>query len=276
MQPEQDRNATTTRTRQVLLATRKAQPIEIEGLNVLLEPLNVYFSQHIAHEEWQRFNFCLRQLLSSIDTLYLVLLPVLTGCTIPLVEHVPGSEHLRQRQQIWVSLRTITRLLEQTEPLCQLLNALTYGMLEALDDHTNLQSSEEQSAGGNKETRQLPPFQQEAWEQGYSALQERLDSWQQQQDTFRISTPQLADLAVDIPDLAHINSAFDLLLDQACSLFGEILPDFRFVTIDSNEGVAILLLDMMQKVDALLWQLDMLLEPLHSLMKAYAPGVRIH
>jgi hypothetical protein len=81
---------------------------------------------------------------------------------------------------------------------------------------------------------------------------------------------QFADFIDDIPGLLQVDSAFNLLLDHSCSLFGSILPKFHTDSRDNDEVIATLLLDMTQKIDLLLWQIDILLEVLHPLEKLYA------
>jgi hypothetical protein len=87
---------------------------------------------------------------------------------------------------------------------------------------------------------------------------------------------QFADFIDDIPGLLQVDSAFSLLLDHSCSIFGNILPKFHSSRGDSDEVIATLLLDMMQKIDLLLWQIDILLEVLHPLEKVYAITVGMY
>jgi hypothetical protein len=253
----------------------KYQFSDIEGLTTLFEPLQVCLGWRTL-EEWESFKFCLCQFLNNIDMLYRVMLPELAAYTTQEVEQTSKSAMLRECQYIWTCLRAIVRLLEQTEPFCQLINSFAYRMLEVLDGGSDMEAEQEASGrDGNVHRRRLASSQEE-WEHGYTVLLELLNAWQRYQDRCQIFIVQFVDLIDDIPGLVQVDSAFTLLLDHSCSIFGDILPDFHSSSRDSDETIATLLLDMMQKVDLLLWQIDILLEVLHPLVKLYAITVGMY
>ena len=269
MQPEDEKRDVTDEARSILRLTEKYQFPYIEELTALLEPLQICCEWH-AFEEWECFNFCLRQFLSNVDMLYRVRLPELAAYTSQQVEQTPGSEKLRECRYIWTGLRAIVCLLEQTEPVCQLINSSTYRILEVLDDDSDIEAEQAVSGKDGKAGGSRLASSQEEWEHGYAAVLELLHAWRRYQDRCQIFLVQFADFVNDVPGLLQVDSAFSLLLDHSCSIFGHILPKFYASSGDSDESIATLLLDMMQKIDLLLWQIDILLEVLHPLEKLYA------
>lgn len=256
----------------IRLLVEKYQLSDIEGVSALFEPLRGC-CEWSTHEEWEIFKFCLRQFLNSIDMLYCVQLPELAAYTSQQAEQILGSERLRERQSIWTCLRTITRLLEQTESFCQLANSFVYRMLEALDGNGDVESKQAVAGKHGSGCGQRLAFSQEEWEHGYAILLELFKAWRCYQGRGQIFIAQFVDFIDDIPALAQVDSAFELLLDHSCSIFGNILPDLHS---HSDEAIAILLLDMMQKIDLLLWQIDILLTVLHPLEKLYAMTVGMY
>lgn len=265
MRPDDEKRNVADEARSVLRLTEKYQFPDIEGLTALLAPLQICCEWR-SFEEWESFNFCLRQFLSNIDMLYRVRLPELAAYTSQQVEQAPRSEKLRECRYIWTCLRAIVYLLEQTEPFCQLINSSAYRMLEVLDDDSDIEAD---GKDGKASGKRLVSSQEE-WEHGYAVVLELLKAWRRYQDRCQIFIVQFADFINDIPGLLQVDSAFGLLLDHSCSIFGHILPKFHSSSGDSDEAIATLLLDMMQKIDLLLWQIDILLDVLHSLEKLYA------
>lgn len=269
MQPEDEKRNVADEARSMLQLTEKYQFSDIEGLTALLEPLQICCGWR-SFEEWESFNFCLRQFLSHIDMLYRVRLPEMAAYTSLQVEQAPGSERLRECRYIWTCLRAIVRLLEQTEPLCQLINSSVYRMLELLDDDRDMEAGQASSGKDGKASRKRLASSQEEWEHGYAVVLELLKAWRRYQNRCQIFIVQFVDFIDDAPGLLQVDSAFSLLLDHSCSIFGNILPKFHSSSGGSDEAIATLLLDMMQKIDLLLWQIDILLEVLHPLEKLYA------
>jgi hypothetical protein len=241
----------------------------IGGLSAVFEPLQVCLGWQTL-EEWESFKFCLCRFLNNVDILYRVMLPELAAYSSQQVKQEARSEMLRESWYIWTCLRAIVRLLEQTEPFCQLINSFAYRMLEVLDGDDDIELEQGTSGrDGNARRRQLTSSHEE-WEHEYSVLRELLNAWQRYQGRCQIFIEQFVDLVDNIPGLVQVDSAFSLLLDHSSSIFGQIIADFHLSSTDSDETIATLLLDMMQKLDLLLWQIDFLLEVLNPLVKLYA------
>lgn len=265
MQPEDEKSNVENAARSILRLTERYQFPDIEGLTALLEPLQACCGW-CSLEEWESFNFCLRQFLNNIDMLYRVRLPELAAYSPQQGEQASRSEKLRASCYIWNCLRAMVRLLEQTEPFCQLISGCAYRILEVFDVDSEVEAEQnDRNASG----RRLVGSQEE-WEYGYAVMLELLKAWRRYQGRCRIFIVQFADLIDDIPGLLQVDSAFNLLLEHSSSIFGNILPRFHSSSGDSDEAIATLLLDMMQKIDLLLWQIDILLEVLHPLEKVYA------
>jgi hypothetical protein len=269
MRLEDEKRNVENEAQSILRLTERYQFPDIEGLTAFFEPLQICYGWRTL-EEWETFNFCLRQFLSNIDMLYRVRLPELAAYTSQKVEQAPGSEKLRESRYIWTCLRAIVRLLEQTEAFCLLINSFADRMLEVLDGDSDMALEQAASGRNGNASRRRLVSNQEEWEHGYAVLRELLKTWQRYQDRCQIFLVQFVDFIDDVPGLVQADSAFNLLLDHSCSIFGNILPNFHSNNRDSNETIAALLLDMMQKIDLLLWQIDLLLEMLHPLEKLYA------
>lgn len=268
MQPEDEKRNVEDEARSILRLTEKYQFPDIEGLTALLEPLQACCGWRTL-EEWETFNFCLRQFLSNIDMLYRVRLPELAAYTSQQVEQTSRSEKLNECRYIWTCLRAIVRLLELAEPFSKIINSSAYCMLEVLDVDSDVEAEQVASGKDRNTGGKRLACSQEEWEYGCAAVFELLKAWRRYQDRCQIFIVQFADFIDDIPGVLQVDSAFNLLLDHSCSIFGDILPKFHSGG-DSDEVIAALLLDMMQKTDLLLWQIDILLEVLHPLEKLYA------
>ena len=229
----------------------------LDGLLFFLECFDTCFQQCVEQGDRECFRFCVQRLFASIDTLYLVMLPELSVATSQKAGTAQAEEYLAYRYKIWTSLRDVKRLVEHIEPYFQLLNGLAITMLEALDlreDQLHLKLS--------------TPYKERA----FTALTERLNDWRQYHSRRPSFVMQFSELLPFVPSLAQADAALDSLLDYAISLFGEILPAFYSVQMESRDRVATWLLDMMQKIDLLLVQISMLLEALYLLLQYHAPG----
>ncbi|HLZ63170.1 MAG TPA: hypothetical protein VKR06_40075 [Ktedonosporobacter sp.] len=244
---------------------------ETMGLVIILERLRTCFKRCVDAEDMELLGFSLHHLFYGVNTLYQSVLPNLTACTAHIVEiETTGCQYC-----LWLHLQEVKRLLERIEPLCRLLNGAIISILDSLDALRRLggeQKATRKDEGREKDQCWQQTMAQERWELALSVLTDRLNSWHQYH-TKRLSfTIQFTNLLPHIPTLAHMDTAFDLLLDNAGAIFGEILQDFQAISIGDDEAMATLLLDLMQKVDQLLLQIDILVEPLHMLIRYYAIG----
>lgn len=265
----------------------------LEGLDFFLDGFDVCFRLCIEQGDRDCFRFCMQRLFVSIDTLYLVMLPDL------LAAASQKEASPRTRCQVWTSLRDLKRLIEHIEPLCQLLNSLAMAMLEAFDLHTDQASDNtliwkpeapidraHADLSGKNEYLQLASKNERsdlacksAREQAFTALTECLNDWRQCHNGSLSFAVQFAKLSPQAPALARAGAALDALLDYAGPLFGEVLPAFYADPIDSTISIvpmmqagsrtriAILLLDMMQKIDLVLVQTSILFDTLYFLLR---------
>jgi hypothetical protein len=242
-------------------ADELGEPIDVEEYLVqLLMLFQATFHKRVSQDHLDSLCFNLQRLFISMDTLYLVLLPDLAIHT-----QQNSGDLLSRRYQIWTYLLEIKSLIEQLEPCGQLINTQISRILDQLD-----QSSQ---ALDVQEARAIP---QEQWEQSLTIVTERLNDWQQCHNRCPSCDVQFSEFQVLISSISQMDTALDLLLDYTCAIFGDILADFRLVRSNDTEGVALLLLDLMQKIDLLLWQIDELFDPLYPLLKQHAIGAHMH
>ncbi|HEX4203696.1 MAG TPA: hypothetical protein VHZ51_05785 [Ktedonobacteraceae bacterium] len=246
-----------------------------ERLATLLAFIHTYFDERIDHEDLTSFNFCLQRLFSGIDMLYIALLPELKRYTAQQQRNyytLPNqgqvqSEQAANRYYIWVCLQKVKHQLERIEAHCQLANNLAVALLEALTLH--------EPAANEQPVALLPTISREQWKNELAVVTDRVGDWQHKHGEQGAFSMQFAGQLTSIPTLAHMDTAFDLLLDNASAIFGTILADFRAVTPGDDEVLATLLLDIMQKNDLLLWHIDVLLEPLSPLLKQFTVNTRV-
>jgi hypothetical protein len=127
-----------------------------------------------------------------------------------------------------------------------------------------------QPSPASSENASSPAGSQKSWNYAHTLLTERLIDWQEYHNRYHIFTDQFTDLITAIPSLAQMERAFDFLLENIHTIFGEVLLDFQAVSSsDDDVAIATLLLDLMQKADLVLLHIDTLLDPLRILIKHY-------
>ncbi len=175
---------------------------------------------------------------------------------------------MKQQRATWTYLWEVKQALERVEPLCQLLNDACSAMLISLA-----------TPAATVPLQTIPAVPDTSFtihlycEQFLDALTPALNGWLQcltQPHTFRY---RFAHLFSATPMLLQIDNAFSNLLKCASSLFRDTLPTLS--TTQLNEQIAILL-DLMQKIDLILQQIDMIMIPLHTLSKQFALGAEMH
>lgn len=241
----------------------------------LFEHVQTYCGNRANPEDMCMLRFCLQHIFLCVDTLYSATLLDLT----PSTSTPTKLEDILKHRRTWTQLQETKRILDRLEPLCQLFNGAVTNILASLDplpeSHTRSSTmpSEEMdtidiaNAPGTTDTHSRT-FQ-EQWEQALIFLTSRLGEWQQCHIRHRSFSSQFIALIAEIPTLAEIDSPFDHLLENARAIFGEILLDFQAISAGDDEAVATLFLDMLQKSDQILLQIDTLMEPLHSIIKHY-------
>lgn len=242
------------------------------ALAILFEQLRAYLGQRADGADMENLSFSLRHLFACVDALYLAGLPELSARAACSVDDLLPRELLEYRYHIWTCLQDMKRQLARIEPLCRLIEGAASNLLDALDTTSNLpvipgeQSSEawidQLSSHGH-------------WEQAFTIVSERLNDWQQDHGQRLSFTIQFAEYLPLTPSLTRVDLAFDFLLDYACAVFGDILPDFRHLLSGQDATLASLLLDLAQKADLLLLHAEAILEPMQSLVRYYgaASGV---
>jgi hypothetical protein len=215
-------------------------------------------------------SFCLHHLFLSTDTLSHITYSIFIDQLSPADEPPPATaRNLRQRHSTWTRLRAIKYVLERMESLCQLLNDASRSMLSSLDTETIALSPTTPAVleeASSATTIQSPS------EQLQDALTPILNSWQQRlseqrHHTFHHCFAHLLSTTSTIPTLAQIDSAFSTLLKSACLLFSDTLPTLNTAR---REATAIQLLDLMQKIDQMVLQIDVMMTSLHTLIKLHA------
>ncbi|MGH2495240.1 MAG: hypothetical protein ACRDIV_11110 [Ktedonobacteraceae bacterium] len=248
------------------------------GLAIILGQLVAYFTNRARIDDLDVLSFSLHHLFCRVDFLYNNALPALTG-RMATMQMRPTQPDARQRQYIWTQLQTINRALDRMEPLCHLLSDATECILESFDltsdmipltdpDSENTQEAEEESS----EKGWLQLVDAERWEQAFSAITQRLLSWQEQHSALPAFSASFAHLLPTISTLSELDSAFATILDNAGAVFGDILPGFRAILSADESMVAALLYDLMQQSDQLLVKFETTLEPMNALIKYYAIG----
>ncbi len=268
---------TCTTTLQV--ASKKAEPASPTlpvDIAALISQLCNSIDPRIHSDDRDILCFCLHHLLIGIDTLSRVTYDLFTVQISSAAESPPTTmQKLIQRRATWTRLREIKRILERIEPLCQLLNDASSSvlfLLSSLDTPTISPSPTTPAPPEEPSTSRLPS------ELLQDALIPVLNTWQQclsEQYTFHHHFAQLLSTAAATsatsitPTLPRIDNAFSLLLKSACSLFSNTLPALGTTR---QEATAALLFDLMQKVDQILLQIDVMMAPLHTLIKYHSLG----
>ena len=255
----------------------------VAGLSGILVQMVAYFRNRVNVDDLDVLNFSLHYLFCRIDYLYLTALPDLLS-SIPAVTEQAFSDDLACRQNIWSKLRDIKHIINRLEPLCNLLVDATRCILEAFDSTGHMAGVPRRSPATTDEntlTRLTAmvqseeqdwqqPLSQEHCEQALTALITCLSTWQQSYSQLAHFIDHFAYVLPTIPSLTQLDEVFNILLDSAGTIFGEILPKAISAgqTVD-DAGVATLLFDLMQQTDQLLLQFDTALEPLHALIEHF-------
>ncbi|GHO94409.1 hypothetical protein KSF_044570 [Reticulibacter mediterranei] len=211
--------------------------------------------------------FCLHHLFLSIEALSRMLCRAFSEEISSAETQSASIWQMKQHRATWTYLREIKQALERVEPLCQLLNDASYAILISLATST-----------ASVPLQTIPTIPDTSFaihlycEQFLSALTPRLNGWLQclvQPATFRY---RFAHLFSATPTLLQIDNTISRLLKCACSLFRDTLPE---LSTAQQEEITALLLDLMQKVDLMLQQIDMIMVPLHTLSKQFALGAEM-
>jgi hypothetical protein len=257
-------------------STEEDQYAESVELTIVLARLNSYCNGQVSVEDLELLGFSLHHLFYSVSALYRDVLPELAAIGQPPLESRDGINDLLRLHRIWTRLQTVKRLLGKIEPLCHLLSNTITCILDALDApqsdyYLHTVPPEIPTQSYQEYLRYLED--QEEWERTVALLGEHVNAWQRCYEQRLFFATCFAHLSTAIPSLPQVDSAFASLLDAASAIFSDILLDFHAVSAGDAIAVATVLLDMMQKIDQILIQVDVLSEPLHALLKEHLVGV---
>ena len=243
----------------------------VVGLSTILGQIVAYFSGRVHVDDMDVLSFSLHHLFCHSDYLYHTVLPELFN--IASADQSPVSE-LLQRQHLWSQLRTIKHSICRMEPLCNLLSDATSCILDAFDSTsvptpvTGHARAVDKSKGDEQDW--LQSMDQERWEQALTTLTASLRSWEHNYNQLPSFVQHFAGLVSTVPTISQLDEAFNILLDGAAAIFGDILPSFQALSADNDEAIATLLFDLMQQSDQLLTQFDKALEPLHTMIDHFS------
>jgi hypothetical protein len=256
-----------------IVRKRETQPTMPTDIAALITQICHSIDPRIQTNDRDILCFCLHHLFLSIDNLSHITYSTLNEQVLSVDASSPAPvQDLRRHHSIWTRLQAIKQVLERMKSLCQLLNDASRSMLSSLDTRTI--SLSPSTPGSPEEAAPASAIQPSA-EQFQDALTPVLDTWRQcltrqPQHTFHHHFAHLLATSAAIstaPTLARIDNAFSLLFKSACLLFSDTLPTLNTA---GQEAAAALLLDLMQKVDQMVQQIDVIIASLHTLIKLHA------
>ena len=257
-------------------------------LSVMLKQIETFFDKRARHHDLEAISFSLRHLFSRVDFLYRQALPDLDKWATRARE--THSVEAVVHQQVWLHLQAINRTLDRMAPLCHLLSDVIECLLDTLDNEEIwLRTFEEEETLllkqvhiSEKNLTRPPAIKRaemrmestaselEAWERVVTALMDRLLLWQDQHHKLTSFQQQFAKPPLLAGGLGELDIVFDVLLDSAGAIFGDILPNFRVVGPEDREEISALLFDLMQQSDQMLVQFEASLAPLSGLIRHFA------
>ncbi|HLQ30696.1 MAG TPA: hypothetical protein VK140_15795 [Ktedonobacteraceae bacterium] len=269
------------------MKSQKLEKMVVDEIAVILGQMVAYFNGRANVEDTDVLTFSLHHLFCRVDYLYRTALPELMSVTpsAPSASSTVAAqtllEELLRHQHIWTKLRAIRHTLNRMEPLCTLLSDATECILDALDmTSETLHSSHDipddatvpwpVKSARDSEQDWVQSLNQERWEQALTAVTESLGQWQQSYNQLALIINHFALVASTFPSLIQLDEVFNILLDSAAAIFGDILPGFQAISVGDDDAVATLLFDLMHQADQLLLQFDAALEPLQALTEYFA------
>src|SRR5713226_2568627 len=271
------------------MKSQKLEKMVVDEIAVILGQMVAYFNGRANVEDTDVLTFSLHHLFCRVDYLYRTALPELMSVTpsAPSASSTVAAqtllEELLRHQHIWTKLRTIRHTLNRMEPLCNLLSDATECILDALDmtsetiaAHSSHHIPDDATvpwlvnAARDSEQDWVQSLNQERWEQALTAVTESLGQWQQSYNQLALFMDHFALVASTSLSLIQLDEVFNIVLDSAAAIFGDILPGFQAISVGDDDAVATLLFDLMHQADQLLLQFDAALEPLQALTEYFA------
>ena len=257
-------------------------------LQVLLDKFQDYFAGRSQVPDVPIVLFGLRHLFSSMHTLYTILLPEITREAIQIIpshENTAkggGENSENSAYALWLLLQYGIELLLKIEPLCQLVQNALIAMLETLDatcsirNLANLQDTDEMiqvAYSAKRHCTYIVSRDQDHWQWAITRVRKGITDWRKN------TLERLTRLRQEAAKSAHEENALAFLesiavinrLGNACiessgAIFGDILPDLHILVPGDDEAAAIVLLDLMQRLDQLVMQVGRIVQPLHAIL----------
>jgi len=261
---DEEQNCTDT----LHLTPHKSEPAQATAdIPALIAQLCGGIDLHTHTNDRDILCFCLHHLFLGIEALSRILCRSFNEEISSAETQSASIWRLEQHRATWTYLREVKQALERIEPLGQLLNDASYAILISLATPT-----------ASVPLQTIPTIPDTSFaihlycEQFLMALTPALNGWLQclaQPATFRY---RFAHLFSATPMLLQIDNGFSSLLKCACSLFRDTLPA---LSTAQQDEITALLLDLMQKVDLILQQIDIIMVPLHTLSKQFALGAEM-
>ncbi len=226
----------------------------------VLETLATCFDQCARTTALEMLLFGVRHLFESLADLHLQWLPALSQATQPLVSGARPPDDLPSRHAIWLYLRSIRRGLEQIDVLCTLLIQAIGGLLDELDNAAEPATAPDL----------LSPAQCQHCEQSLAVLNRCLLEWQEAYQRLTPFAVQFMALPQAPVVLTRLDQAFASLLEEAETIFGDVLPAVQMSLIDAVAS-ALFLLDLAQHVE----QVRQVLTSLSELLEIVSEAVGI-
>lgn len=243
----------------------------VADLECALEIFYDIFGARVATGEIDTLCFCLRHLFVSADTLYRV-----TLADMALYQYSPDPDPATGHT-LWLQLQEVIHIMERIEALCHLLNGGVVATLAALE-RTNSVQHPDDTSGQNSATdiKDELTHNDDQTPHPAPALNLLISYMQRWQHCQRFSfTQQLAQQVPLTFPLPKLDQALSVLLANLQTIFTQILPAFHRLAVYEDEKMAMLLLDLVQKSDQILLQINIMLEPCHLLLKRYVAVLTI-
>jgi hypothetical protein len=265
-------------------AQRDNQGETFADLKVLLDKFQTYFAGRSQVSDLPMVLFGLKHLFSSMHTLCTILLPQITHEALQIIPY--NNEHATQGEKsayaLWLLLQSCIELLLKIEPLCQLVQNALIDMLETLDmtcsirDLASLQDTDEMIQVGYSAKRHctyIVTGDHDRWQHAITRIRKGITTWRidtlERLTHLRQEMSKCEDAEHEktlLESVAVINRMCNACIESSGAIFGDILPDLQVIAPSDDEGAAIILLDLMQRLDQLVIHVGGIVEPLHLLL----------
>ncbi len=283
------------------IANRKHMDIHSRGqdemsveLQVLLDKFQDYFAGRSQIPDVPIVLFGLQHLFCSMHTLCTLLLPEITR---EAIKNIPSDENRGKDGEendaygLWLLLQNGIELLLKIEPLCQLLQNALIEMLETLDatcsirNLANLQDTDEMiqvAYSAKRRCTYIVTRDQDRWQWAITRMRKRITDWRRhtlerltrlRQETVKAAGEE--NTLTLLESIVLINRLGNACIESSGAIFGDILPDLHILAPGDDEAAAIVLLDLMQRLDQLVMQVGQIVQPLHTMLYQITAAIDI-